>query len=150
MRFWLCLALTACGTNSDPAPVPAPPKATQPAPVPVAKPASSKGPPAPLTAAHGAEIVALGVVPDGLAVASADRLGGIRLWAALDGTREPVVIQGAMPRSITLAYDGDGFAIGTLDAAGGVQVIRTSVDGDVRGRVTVGGDQPATQISGTP
>jgi len=35
------------------------------------------------------------------------------------------VIRGAAPRSITLAHDGDGFAIGTLDAAGGVELIRT-------------------------
>lgn len=151
MRFWLCLALTACGANSDPAPAPAPHKAVQPPPIlaPAAKPAPPKGPPVPLTAAHGAEIVTLGSTPDGLAIASADRLGGIRLWATLDGTREPVVIQGAVPRSITLAYDGDGFAIGTLDAAGGVQVIRTSFAGAVRGRVTVGGDQPATEIAST-
>lgn len=149
MRFWLCLALTACGANSEPAaasaPVPLRPPAARPAPQQPPPPT----PPPPLTAAHGAEIVALGVTPDGAAVASADRLGGIRLWTALDGTREPVVIHGTAPRSITLARDGDGFAIGALDAAGGVQVIRTSAVGAVQGRLMVGGDQPATEIDST-
>lgn len=145
MRFWLCLVLTACGANSEPAPV-APPRQ---APPPAAKQAPPKPPPPPMTGAHGAEIVALGVTPDGVAVASADRLGGIRLWTALDGTREPIVIQGTAPRSITLAHDGDGFAIGTLDAAGGVELIRTTAAGAVRGRSTAGGDQPATELERT-
>jgi len=145
MRFWLCLVLTACGANSEPAPIAAPLPAPRPAP----EPAPPKEPPPPLTGAHGAEIVALGVTSDGVAVASADRLGGIRLWTALDGTREPIVIHGTAPRSITLAHDGDGFAIGTLDAAGGVEVIRTTAAGAVRGRATAGSDQPATEIEST-
>jgi hypothetical protein len=120
------------------------------APVPASTPAPApRALPPPLTATHGAPIVALGATPDGAAVVSADRLGGIRLWTMLDGTREPVVIQGTAPRSITLARDGDGFAIGMLDAAGGVQLIRTSAAGAVRGRVTVAGNQPATEIEST-
>jgi hypothetical protein len=110
-------------------------------------PAAPKPGPPP-TAAHGAEIVALGVTADGDAVASADRLGGVRLWTTLDGTREPVVIQGIAPRSITVMRDGDGFAIGTLDAAGSVHVIRTSAAGAVRQRITVG-DRPAVEIDAT-
>jgi hypothetical protein len=114
------------------------------------KPAPQKPVPPPLTAAHGPEIIALSVTADGTAVASADRAGGIRLWAALDGTREPIVIHGTAARSITLLQDGDGFAIATLDPAGGVRVIRTSAAGAVRDRVTVSGDQPAVQLAGTP
>ncbi|HEY0476840.1 MAG TPA: hypothetical protein VGD37_04915, partial [Kofleriaceae bacterium] len=121
-----------------------------PAPTRVAPPQRPVAPPArPLTAAHGSDIVALGATADGLAVASANRLGGIRLWPALDGTREPVVIRGTAARSIILMRDGDGFAIGTLDAAGGVHVIRTGADGVVRGRATVAGEQPVTEIAGT-
>lgn len=103
----------------------------------------------PLTAAHGSEIIALGATVDGLAVASADRIGGIRLWTVLDGTREPVVIRGGAARSIALLRDGDGFAIGTLDAAGGVHLIRTSAAGAVRGRATLAGGQPASEIVAT-
>lgn len=105
--------------------------------------------PPPLAAAHGAEIVALAATADGLAVASADRLGGLRLWPVLDGTREPVVITGSATRALTLARDGDGFVIGTLDAAGGVHVIRTSAAGAVRGRTTVSGELPASEIVAT-
>src|SRR5690242_17283197 len=141
MRFWLCLALFACGTESPPAPAPAPPRVPKPAPVKAAAP--------PITAAHGTDIIALGVTADGAAVASADRLGGIRLWPSLDGTREPVVIRGTAPRAIALARDGDGFAISTLDEAGGVHVIRTSAAGAVRARITVAGEQRAVEIDDT-
>lgn len=137
MRCWLCLVLAACGTESAPAPVPTPPAA----------PAKPAPPPPPLTAAHGADIAALGTTADGLAVATADRLGGIRLWPVLDGTREPVVIQGTPPRALALIRDGDGFAIGMLDAAGGVRVVRTTAAGAVRDRVTPRGEVPATAIA---
>src|SRR5690349_1181413 len=120
-RLWLCPVLAACGADSAPAPVSAPA-------APPAKPTAA--PPLPLSAAHGADITVLGVTVDGLAAATADRLGGIRLWPVLDGTREPVVIQGTPPRAIALLRDGDGdgggFAIGMLDAAGGVRVVRTT------------------------
>lgn len=103
-----------------------------------------------MTAAHGSEIVALAVTDDGSAAASADRLGGLRLWPALDGTREPVVIQGTAARAMTLGRDGDGFALTTLDEAGGVHMMRIGGGGAVRERITVPGDQPATEIDGTP
>src|SRR5262245_56157398 len=136
MRFWLCLVLAACGADSASAPAPAPP-------------AVPKAPPPVLTGAHGAEITALGVTPDGRAVASADRLGGMRLWTALDGTREPAVIRGPAARAIALARDDDGFAIGALDSAGGVHVIRTTAIGAVRSRAAVPGEQPATEMTAT-
>lgn len=100
----------------------------------------------PLTGAHGAEISALAATGDGRVVVSADRLGGIRLWPALDGSQEPVVIRGAAARAIAVMRDGDGLAIGTLDAAGGVHVIRTRGDGTVRGRTSVAGAS-ATEIT---
>src|SRR5690349_23125081 len=130
MRFWLCLLVAACGADSVSPPVFAP--ATVPPP-------AAKPPPPPVTAPHGSEIIALAATVDGTAVASADRLGGIRLWTALDGSREPVVIRGTAPRQIAVWRDGDGFALAILDAAGGVQVIRTSATGVVRGRATVSG-----------
>jgi hypothetical protein len=144
MRCWLCLVLAACGAESAPAPVPAPPVAPA---VPALTPAPA--PPPPLTAAHGAEIAVLATTADGLAVATADRLGGVRLWPVLDGTREPVVIQGTPPRALALVRDGDGFAIGMLDAAGVVRVVRTTAAGAVRDRVTVHGEAAATAIVAT-
>ena len=138
MRFWLCLVLAACGADSAPAPVSAPPALP-------AKPAAP--PPPPLSAAHGADIAVLGITTDGLAAATADRQGGIRLWTVLDGTREPVVIQGTPPRAIALLRDGDGFAIGMLDAAGGVRVVRTTAAGAVVGRATARGEVAATELA---
>lgn len=140
MRSWLYLILAACGADPVSAPVPVPPSL----------PATRAPTPAPpRTAAHGSDIVALATTADGLAAVSADRLGGIRLWPALDGTREPVVIQGRAPRALGLVRDGDGFAIALVDAAGGVRVVRTSAAGAVRGRLTVSDDQPATEVAAT-
>jgi len=141
MRSWCCfVVLAACGADSVTAPAAAPP----------AVPSPPAALPPPQTAAHGADIAALATSSDGLAVASADRLGGIRLWPVLDGTREPVVIQGTAPRALGLLRDGDGFAIGALDAAGGVHLVRTTALGAVRGRATAAGDQPATAMASTP
>lgn len=142
MRAWLGVLLVACNSGSA-EPVRPVAVATVAVPAPAPRPT-----PPPLTAAHAAEIVALAVTPDGGAAASADRLGGLRLWPTLDGTREPVVIRGRAARSITLARDGDGFAIGLLDAAGSVRVVRTAGSGAPRGQASVGG-QPATQIEST-
>jgi hypothetical protein len=140
MRVWLCLVLAACGADSAPAPVSAPPAAP-------AKPTAP--PPPPLSAVHGADIAVLGITVDGLAAATADRVGGIRLWPVLDGTREPVVIQGTSPRAIALLRDGDGFAIGMLDAAGGVRVVRTTAAGAVVGRASARGEVAATAVVAT-
>jgi len=59
------------------------------------------------------------------------------------------VIHGAAPKAVALSRERDGFAIGTLDAAGGVQVIRTTAAGAIRTRVTVANDQPALAIAST-
>lgn len=139
MRIWLCLVATACGADSMSAPVPSPP-ASRPAP---------RASPAPRTAPHGAEIVAIAATPDGASIATADRLGGIRLWTALDGAHEPVVVPGAAPRALALWRDGDGFALAALDAAGGVELVRTTAAGAVRGRAAVPGG-PATELASTP
>jgi len=159
MRVWLCLALFACSSE------PAVPRSAPPAAISVAPSSGSSGSAAPATPArvappakptpppqtgpHGAEIVTLAATDDGEAVASVDRLGGIRLWTRLDGSREPVVIQGSAPRAIALGRDGDGFTIGTLDAAGGVQVIQVSAAGATRARHRVTSDQPAREIEST-
>ena len=149
MRFWLCLALLACGKTSGSTPRATGSGAAVPAIAAVVALPEVKRAPPPLTAAHGAEIVALATTAEGDAVVSADRLGGIRLWTALDGTREPVVILGTAARTIKLVRDGDGLAIGMLDGAGGVHVIRASMAGAVLARTTVVSEQPVTEIEST-
>jgi hypothetical protein len=150
MRFWLCLALVACGKTAEPRPrvAAATPAVVAATPVRAAPPVAARVRP-PLTGAHGAEVVTLAATADGDAVVSADRTGGLRLWPTLDGTREPVVVQGPAVRALTLWRDGDGFAIGVLDAAGGVQVIRMRGDGAVRARTTLASELPALEIEST-
>ncbi|HEY0191215.1 MAG TPA: hypothetical protein VGC42_08860, partial [Kofleriaceae bacterium] len=92
--------------------------------------------PGPLTAPHGSDITQLAQLDDGSAVVTADLHGGLRLWPALDGTREPVVINAPVAKALAVVHDGDGFTIAALDAAGGLHVIRTSATGAVRDRLT--------------
>ena len=165
MRFWLCLALTACAgspstDSSEPprgaAPITAlvttaknPSPASLSSPPPTAAPVGPKAPAGPITAPHGSDIIALATLDDGSAVVSADLHGGLRLWPVLDGTREPAVIIAPAAKSLALVRDGDGFAIAVRDAAGGLHVIRTAGSGAVRERITVAGDAAVTELDAT-
>lgn len=90
MRFASCGVWADSASTSIPAPPVAP------------RPTAPRLLPPPRSAPHGSEIIALGTTVDGQAAATADRMGGIRLWTALDGTREPAVIQGTAAKSIAL------------------------------------------------
>ena len=83
---------------------------------------------------------------DGSAAVSADQHGGIRLWPALDGSREPFVVTGAEPDALAIARDGDGFVIADHDAAHGVELIRVTATGAVRGRAMLDPDPAIVQI----
>lgn len=173
MRFWLCLVLTACGPSSpteavrvSPASPSAPARVT-PASLPSMAPPRFAAPrtlvksaapegglaaaPPPITAPHGGQITALAITEDGSAVVSVDNNGRIRLWPSLDGTREPAVIPGPAPHALAVARDGEGFAIGLIDTAGGAHVIRTTPAGAVRGHLALASPsgQRATELDAT-
>jgi len=128
MRRWSLVVLVACGSGSAPAPAPAPARDAAPVTVPHE----------PSTGAHGAPIVTIAVTADGAAAVSSDALGSLRLWPALDGTREPVVFAAAAARALAITRDGTGFAVAVTDAAGHVQLVRLDRDGRVHARTSLG------------
>ena len=134
------LLLAACGSSADPGVTrtPATPKV-------VAHPGVVP-PPRPVHGTHGSSIVRIAVTDDGRAAVTADQKGGIRLWPALDGTREPIVVFAAEPSALSLAPDGDGFVIADHDGARGVELIRIAATGEVRGRTMLAADAPVEQV----
>ena len=136
MTRWLLL-LAACGTPARPAALP-PPKPVARAPVVEA----GALPPAPALHSDdgrgGAEappagaITIIAATADGSAAVTADDGGGVRLWPALDGSREPRVVVVPEPHGLAIARRDDGFTIGVLDAGGGLYI--ANVDGEGRAR----------------
>ena len=85
------------------------------------------------TAPHGTAIDQLAVSDDGTAAVTQDGMGGSRVWLALDGTREPVIITLAPADELanTIRWLGDDLVIdylaglGKIDAATGALIHRT-------------------------
>jgi hypothetical protein len=86
---------------------------------------------------HGGAIVAVTVTPDGSAALTVDELGGARLWPALDGSREPLVVDLPEPRDFALGARADGYTAVVLDAAGGLIVTSLDSDGRTRAHATL-------------
>jgi hypothetical protein len=106
--------------------------------------------PAPATplaiGAPGVTARALALTDDGEIAVSADFGGHLRLWPSLDGKREPVAIAGNPPTGLAIARDGDDVAIAGLDAAGGLELIRTSRAGVPESRAPLDAARPAIAI----
>src|SRR5690606_1013534 len=69
---------------------------------------------------------------DGKAVVTRDQIGGTRLWPALDGSVEPLVIpvQGPQQLSVETRPEG-GFTVAVVDAAGGGKIFGVAPGGTV-------------------
>jgi hypothetical protein len=73
---------------------------------------------------HTGAISLVAADPSGRAALTRDTAGGVRLWPALDGSREPIVIPVRDPRAMALADDGaGGWTLALLDAAGGARIV---------------------------
>ena len=138
------LLVAACGTQARPIELPAPKPVGR---APVEVPVAGVLPAAPLVRSDdgrgGAEappagpITLIAVTSDGSAAVTADEGGGMRLWPALDGSREPRVVVAPEPHQLALARRGDGFTIGVLDAGGGLYVANVGGDGRARSHATL-------------
>jgi len=98
-------------------------------------------------APHGALIREVAATEAGDAAISIDEQGGIRVWPALDGSREPVPVFAPAPAAVAIAADGDELMTALLDQAGAAQVVRMGRDGRIRGRAQVPGDVRIEQIA---
>jgi WD40 repeat protein len=83
-------------------------------------------------AGHTANIDLVVLSSDGKAVVTRDQIGGTRLWPALDGSIEPVVIpvQGPQQVSVETRPKG-GFTVAAVDSAGGAKIFGVEPGGKV-------------------
>jgi hypothetical protein len=93
--------------------------------------------PPPRTAPHSGAIERIAVTDDGTVAYSIDTFGQGRLWLALDGTREPIVVRGGRARRVAIGRIDDGFVAALLDQAGGLELLRFDRDGRQRGNITL-------------
>jgi hypothetical protein len=89
--------------------------------------------------AHGNAIDIVAASADGRAAVTQDADGNTRLWPALDGTAEPIVLHIATAAELAIVRDGDDALVGSLDPAGGLQLVRVARDGTPRVRVGLTG-----------
>lgn len=142
MRRLAALALT---TLSCSAPARSGDTTRPPPPVPVVSPRPDSGPiptkhapRAVIEAPHAGAIVTLTATPDASSVLTVDETGGARLWPALDGTREPRVVELPAARELALGTHAEGFTAVVLDEVGGLYLAKLDRDGRTLSHTTHG------------
>jgi hypothetical protein len=144
----LIALLVACGGSTPPPPeVPqtAPPPATVASSPPAGLPNQAGGSiigkggsrKVRIEAPHGGAINLLASSTDGKAVVSVDELGGTRLWAALDGSAEPRVIDLPRPTDLVVGAHPKGYVLAMTDSVGALLVQLVDQDGVTLQRATL-------------
>jgi hypothetical protein len=64
-------------------------------------------------------------------VVTRDQIGGTRLWPALGGNVEPVVIPVQGPQQLSVETRGKGFTVAAVDSAGGAKIFGVEAGGKV-------------------
>jgi hypothetical protein len=95
---------------------------------------------------HGGIINRVAVTEQGDAAVSLDNVGGLRLWPALDGSREPVPFSVNGADLLAISHASDDLLVGVRDQAGAVQLLRFSRTGVLRGRSQVPGETEIDQL----
>lgn len=153
MRRLAALALVAC-SGSPRAPEPPPPIATAPATA-VTQPTGSS--PIPTVharreireAPHAGAILTLALSPDGTTALSADELGGVRLWPALDGSQEPRIVDMPQPAQLAVGRLADHVAAVALDESGGLYIAKLDAAGRQLSHTTLPGEPPVLGMAMT-
>jgi hypothetical protein len=151
----IVVACAACQGSASQPPAPAASTVVEAAPLPppalswgleppdAGTPATREITPTALPAAtHGRAIISVAVSDDGTAALTIDSGASVRLWPALDGTREPVAVPLVAPTEMVLARSGDEFRIAALDTAGGLVLLRVDASGQLVGKNSMPFDQP--------
>jgi hypothetical protein len=152
MRWLAALALVACSSTARP------PEPTRPVvnpPLPVAAPVPDLAKPIPTVhakrdareAPHGGTILTLALSPDGTSVLSADELGGVRLWPALDGSQEPRIVDMPLAKQLAIARVTGGFSAVARDEAGGLYVAKLDDTGRQLSHTTLPAEPPVTGMA---
>lgn len=102
-----------------------------------------------IPAVHGSAIAALAVSQDGRVAVTVDQLGATRLWPALDGTIEPVVVAAGHPAKLAIARDGDHLVVAALDRAGSLEIIAVRPTGAGIWRSPVDETRPFVSVVAT-
>ncbi len=147
MWRWALPVVAACSAHVPDEPVP-----SVPGPTAVTLPLHTGLPdsalPRAITAIHRHPIGIVAVTEDGESAATADLGGAIRVWPALDGTREPFVVPAAPAMELAVARDGD-FVIAVVDQAGSLELVRMTTAGQLRARVQVDGEPGVIAVIST-
>lgn len=99
--------------------------------------------------AHGSAIDIVAITADGRAAVTQDAEGNTRLWSALDGSVEPLVIPMAAAVELAIVHDGDNFLIASLDHNGDLQLVRIAATGVELGRTAVDRDIAVERLAAT-
>jgi hypothetical protein len=131
VKLVLVLALVACGSRAasrDVAPSMASPR------------------PAP-SGMHAGEVTEIAITDEGDAALTADTGDGLTLWPALDGSREPVLLDVEVSaRQVAIGRRGHGYLAAAIDNAGGVTLLVLDARGGVTARAQLAPDPRAVQI----
>lgn len=85
-------------------------------------------------------VIALAVTPDGGAALTSDAAGSVRLWPALDGSREPRVVRRNAPVELALARAQGGYLAAFVDESHSLELVELDADGRVGGVRSIGND----------
>ncbi|HET9990818.1 MAG TPA: hypothetical protein VFQ65_19945, partial [Kofleriaceae bacterium] len=134
-------AAVVAATEAPP-PAPPPPEAAY---------AISQLPLAPHTIAAVVDggIADLAAPADGDYAVTLDTSGGVLLWPALDGTREPVVVPARIGTHIATLRDGDTIAIAVVDKLGQLELVRVTGDGVSIARDDIAVPRPVVELVAT-
>lgn len=109
-------------------------------------PESTEAPVYPAGVSHSASIDRVALSPSGRAGLSRDTIGGLRLWPALDGSREPLPITVAAARSFALLETGDAFVVLAVEGSGGARFIAVRPDGSTDTVATLAPFNPVLEV----
>jgi hypothetical protein len=96
--------------------------------------------------AHSQPIALVATTEQGDAAFTVDSLEQARLWPALDGSREPVIVHVPPTADVVLVRTRDGLLGAVLDSVGGLELIRFDAAGAVTGRSRLAPDPGFAEI----
>lgn len=99
---------------------------------------------------HVAAITAIALDPTGETALTRDGSGSVRLWPALDGSREPLIVPIRDPRSMALAARGEGWTLALLDGAGGARIVGVDATGKMEPLASLPPTDPLLEIAVLP